>query len=78
MSEVPELLLTIDGVRRALNIGETKAKELVSSGAIESVRIGRCRRVPLAAIADYVDRLRADSGRPRTAREPMRDSPESA
>ncbi|HEX6685738.1 MAG TPA: helix-turn-helix domain-containing protein [Candidatus Limnocylindrales bacterium] len=58
MSQAPELLLTIEGVCRALNVGPTTAKALISSGAIESVLIGRCRRVPIEALRDYVAKLR--------------------
>lgn len=44
-------------------IGRTKYFELLASGELESVRIGRRRFVPADALGAYVDRLRA----PRTA-----------
>ena len=35
----------------------------MASGDLESVRIGRLRRIPAVALDDYVDRLRHDTGR---------------
>jgi excisionase family DNA binding protein len=48
------LLLKPDDVAKALNIGRSKAYELISSGEIASITIGRCRRVTLDAIRDFV------------------------
>ncbi|KAA5836058.1 helix-turn-helix domain-containing protein [Saccharopolyspora hirsuta] len=50
-------LLTVEEAAQYLGIGRTKTYELVSSGEIESVRIGRLRRVPRAAIDSYAERL---------------------
>jgi excisionase family DNA binding protein len=41
-----------------LGIGKTKLYELLAAGEIESVLIGRCRRIPRPALDDYVVRLR--------------------
>ncbi len=38
----------------ALGIGETKMRQLVKTGAIRTVRIGRARRITQAAIDEYV------------------------
>jgi excisionase family DNA binding protein len=40
------VLLTVEEAARRLNIGRTTMYALVSSGAVESVTIGRLRRVP--------------------------------
>jgi excisionase family DNA binding protein len=40
-----------------LSIGRTVAWELVRKQKIKSVKIGRTRRVPIAAIQDYIQRL---------------------
>jgi excisionase family DNA binding protein len=45
----------------SIGVGRTKVYELLRVGAIESVRIGRCRRIPYTALAAYVDRLRDDA-----------------
>jgi excisionase family DNA binding protein len=53
-----KLLLTPAEAARALGIGRTKVYELMASGALASVRIGRCRRVPREALAELVVTLR--------------------
>lgn len=45
------------GLAQYLQIGETMAAELLMSGAISSVKIGRARLVPIAAIEEYLARL---------------------
>jgi excisionase family DNA binding protein len=60
------LLLKPEEAAEALGIGRSKLYELLAIGVIESVQIGACRRVPAAALADFVERLRADGGHVRT------------
>jgi excisionase family DNA binding protein len=62
------LLLTIVEAARVLSIGRTTMYELVAAGAIEVVHIGRSARVPVAALAEYVDRRRAERATVRPAR----------
>lgn len=54
------LLHPITEAARLLSIGRTRAFELVGRGELESVRVGRRRLVPDAALTDYVERLRAE------------------
>lgn len=54
---VTKLLLTADEAAEIIGIGRTKVYELLRLGHIESVRIGRCRRIPLRAVHAYVERL---------------------
>jgi excisionase family DNA binding protein len=54
------VVLTVEQAAQALGIGRTFMYELVGSGEVESVLIGRLRRVPADALADYVARLRVD------------------
>ena len=42
-----------------LSIGRSKVYELMRTGRLESVRIDASRREPMAAIEDYIGRLRA-------------------
>jgi excisionase family DNA binding protein len=44
-----------------LSIGRTKVYELLSKGLLRSVRIDRSRRIPVAALVDYVKRLEEES-----------------
>jgi excisionase family DNA binding protein len=54
------VLLTVEEAAQRIGIGKTKAYELVKSGDLESVLIGRLRRVHVDAINAYAARLVAD------------------
>jgi excisionase family DNA binding protein len=60
------LLLTAEQVATALSICRTKVYELIRTGQLESVQIGSSRRIPVDAVSDYVERLRASSDYTRT------------
>ena len=53
------LVLTVEEAAQRLGIGRTVMYALVSFGAVESVRIGRLRRVPADALVTFLDELRA-------------------
>jgi excisionase family DNA binding protein len=53
------LLVTPEQAAIRLAICRTKVYELLREGELESVRIGSSRRIPAAALAEYVQRLRA-------------------
>jgi excisionase family DNA binding protein len=55
----PRTLLTVEAAATHLSIGRTTMYALIKTGAIESVRVGRLRRVPAEAINDYIARLAA-------------------
>ncbi len=61
-----KLLLSPSEAAEALSIGRSKLYELLADGQLESVRIGACRRIPLAAVMDYVLRLTRDEAEPGT------------
>jgi excisionase family DNA binding protein len=56
------LLLTPEEAAEALGIKRTMMFELLAKQCVESVKIGRTRRIPIVALHDYVDRLRGCSG----------------
>jgi excisionase family DNA binding protein len=56
---IEPLLVTAEQAATSLSICRTKVYELLRNGELESVRIGTSRRVPAAALAEYVERLRA-------------------
>ena len=56
-----QLLLTVEDVGQAIKQSRSTVFELLASGEIESVKIGRSRRIPAQAVEDYVARLRAGS-----------------
>jgi excisionase family DNA binding protein len=53
-----ELLLTVEEAARRLRIGRTLVYQLISSGKLESVKVGRLRRVPAECLPVYVATLR--------------------
>lgn len=55
----PRLLLTVDEAAEQLGVGRTTAWALVRSGDLESVQIGRLRRVHVDAVAAYAAQLSA-------------------
>jgi excisionase family DNA binding protein len=63
-SIVPEssrLLLSVEEAAHRLGIGRTTAFYLIRSGDLDSVRVGRLRRVHVDAINAYVARLVAQA-----------------
>ena len=50
------LLLTVEEAARRLGIGKTLAWELVWQGVLPSVRLGRCVRIPLSALEEWIAR----------------------
>ncbi|MEU7601499.1 excisionase family DNA-binding protein [Streptomyces sp. NPDC040724] len=52
------VLLTVEEAARRLRIGRTLCFRLVGTGELESVPIGRLRRIPPDAVDAYVARLR--------------------
>ena len=57
---MPRLLMTVPEAAEALAISRSKLYELITSGAITSVRIDGSRRIPLTALEDYISRLLAE------------------
>jgi excisionase family DNA binding protein len=52
------LLLTVSEAARQLGIGRSLFYELLAEGQVESIHIGRPRRIPIGALADFIDRQR--------------------
>ncbi|WP_131764618.1 excisionase family DNA-binding protein [Candidatus Protofrankia californiensis] len=53
-----KLLLTPVEAAESLAVSRSTVYELLAVGVLESVYIGRSRRIPRAALDAYVDRLR--------------------
>lgn len=51
---VERLLYTREEAAAALGIGLTKMKELIRSGEVRSIKIGRLRRITATSLNDYV------------------------
>ena len=61
------LLLTVDEAADQLGIGRTLMYALVKNGEVESVHIGRLRRIPADALPQYLERLRTSLPRPHNS-----------
>jgi excisionase family DNA binding protein len=66
-TDATPLVLTIEQAAKRLCIGRTLMYALVTSGEIESVTIGRLRRIPAECITEYVERLRQQNTQLPTA-----------
>lgn len=54
IDELP-LLLTVSELEAALRIGRNRAYQLVKSGQIRSIHVGRKILIPRAAVEDYLN-----------------------
>jgi excisionase family DNA binding protein len=52
------LLLTVEQAAQRLNVGRSTLYLLLQSGRLESVTVGRLRRVPTSALASFIESLR--------------------
>ena len=58
-----QLLLTVVQAAAMLGVGRTTAYELIGSGELQVVHIGRSARVPVVAVHRYVERLTSQGRR---------------
>jgi excisionase family DNA binding protein len=61
MTTAPRVLLTVEQAAERLGIGRSTMYDLLRGNEIESVTIGRLRRIPDSAVTDYINRLIAES-----------------
>ena len=54
------LLLTPKAAAKRLSLAESTLYQLLTNGQIESILIGRARRIPTDALISYVNRLREE------------------
>jgi excisionase family DNA binding protein len=52
----PKLLLDVSEVAHALGCGRTYVYELIGSGALPVVKLGRLTRIPLGALDEFISR----------------------
>jgi excisionase family DNA binding protein len=75
MDSDSELLVSPAEAARRLSVGRTRLFQLLASGELASVQVGKLRRIPTQALRDYVDGLvavqRGARGiHPSTSRQP--------
>ena len=66
-----QVVYSVEEAAKLLGIGRTLMYQLVTSGEIDSFKIGRKRRVPGGAIDGYIKRLRAGQS-PSPSQRPSR------
>ena len=58
------LLLTVPEVCMALNLGRSHVYSLIQRGDLESIRLGRSRRIPRSSLEAFVEsRIAEEAGR---------------
>ena len=57
-TDMEKLLLTPEEAAEVIGVSRSKVYDLMRTQELESVRIGGSRRVPTAAIEEFVSRLR--------------------
>lgn len=63
----PPVLYRPEDAARQLGVSRAQMFQMLASGAITSVKIGRLRRVPHTALVAYVERLEAEQAVPASA-----------
>ncbi|MGC9543614.1 helix-turn-helix domain-containing protein [Streptomyces sp. UG1] len=58
--KIAKVNLTVEEAIEASGIGRTTMFGLIKRGELESIKIGRRRYVPVAALDDFLSRLRAE------------------
>ncbi len=64
--QAPRVMLSVEQAAKCLSVGRSTMYELINSGEIESVHIGRLHRVPADCLREFVERCR----RQQSIREP--------
>ncbi len=63
--QTPPSLIRVEEAAQALGISRSRAYELVQRGELVSVLIGRSRRIPVAELHAYIERLVEEQIEPR-------------
>ena len=58
-SDVPAVLYTVDEAAHALRLSRSVIYELIRSDQLQTVKVGRRRLVPVAALTAYVEAIQA-------------------
>lgn len=60
--QTPRVMLSVAEAAKCLSVGRSTMYELIHSGDIETVHIGRLRRVPADCLREFVERCRRQQG----------------
>jgi excisionase family DNA binding protein len=56
----PRVLLSAEAAAEQLSISRTRMYQMLKSGEIASVKVGRLRRIPAEALTNYLQRLTSE------------------
>lgn len=70
------VLLKIPEVMERLAVGQTKVYELMSTGELRSVKVGRSRRIPSDEVDRFISEL--DDSRPNVRLPEQRSTPRAS
>ncbi len=56
------LLLKVERVAQALDLSRSQVAEMIATGELPSIKIGRSRRVPVAALRQWIAEQAAGQG----------------
>ncbi|TDW91274.1 excisionase family DNA-binding protein [Kribbella sp. VKM Ac-2566] len=56
-----QIFMTVEEAAKALRIGRTRMFALIASGEVESVLIGRSRRISIDALREFAYKLPQDA-----------------
>jgi excisionase family DNA binding protein len=59
---VEQLLLTPEEAFEAIKVKRAKGFQMLATGALPSIRIGRLRRIPVAALHNWVKTQQQEAG----------------
>jgi excisionase family DNA binding protein len=59
--DMQRLLLTVSEAARRLGIGRSLLYELMANDEIESIHVGRLRRIPVDALVTYINQQRTST-----------------
>jgi len=62
MRDEPRLLLRVEEAARILGLGRSKMYELLATGELPAVRIGRARRILVSGLEAWVERQVVEQG----------------
>jgi len=60
VEQMPRMMISVNEAARVIGVSRSYAYELVASGLLASVRLGRRVLIPVSAIEDLVANSRAD------------------
>lgn len=68
-------LHSVEAVTKQLGIGRSKTFELIASGELRSVTVGKRRLIPDSAVAEFIEHLEQQSTPPTRAQKPAMPVP---